>query len=88
MRNECRNTASHFCGANVMSDLLNETDLLAWSNYTRRTDLINWLKDNGIKFFYGRGGSICTTVGAINHILAGGKLPGRNTSDDEIRFRA
>lgn len=71
-----------------MSDLLNEADLQQWSGYTQRTALIKWLRDNGIQFFFAKGGSICTTLAAVNHCLAGTRPPARASNDDEIRFKA
>lgn len=71
-----------------MNDLLNETDLQQWSGYTQRTALIKWLRDNGIQFFFAKGGSVCTTLSAVNHRLTTGRPPARASNDDEIRFKA
>lgn len=71
-----------------MSDLLNEDALMTWTGYTRRTDLIKWLRDGGIQFFFGKGGAVCTTMAAINHRLTGGPKPVRNSGEDEIQFKA
>ncbi len=46
--------------------LLTEEQLKAWSKYSRTSDLLDFLRSNGIAYFRGRGGSVMTTVQAVN----------------------
>lgn len=71
-----------------MNDLLDEAALMSWTGYTRRLDLIKWMRDAGIQFFFAKGGAVCTTMAAINHRLTGGPKIVRQHADDEIQFKA
>ncbi|MGI2029969.1 MULTISPECIES: hypothetical protein [unclassified Endozoicomonas] len=51
------------------SELITEEQLMLWSKFKRQADLLNFLQINNIVYFRGRGGSICTTLNAINHCL-------------------
>ncbi len=53
------------------TELLSQPELMEWSGFKQRTGLIQWLLDNRIPFFYGKGGTIVTTVSAINSPLIG-----------------
>ena len=55
--------------SNQFSQLISEEELKQWSQYTRRADLLTFLKSNGIAYFRGRGGAILTTVKAVNESL-------------------
>ena len=46
--------------------LVTEEQLKAWTKYSRTADLMEWLRSNGIAYFRGRGGSVMTTVQAVN----------------------
>lgn len=49
-----------------MSQLISEQELIDWSGYQRRADLIRFCTDNKISFIIGRGQKICTTQKAID----------------------
>lgn len=51
--------------------LLKQDELKEWLGFKRPGDLEKWLRDNRVPFFYGKGGSICTTDDAINSRLIG-----------------
>lgn len=49
--------------------LITESELMAWSGYEQRPRLARWLSEQGIAYFVGKGGAICTTALAINNRL-------------------
>lgn len=49
--------------------LLSEEQLKEWVNYERKGHLEQWLREHGVRFWYGRGGRICTTLNAIEMAL-------------------
>jgi hypothetical protein len=51
--------------------LLNTEQLSQWCGYTRKSDIVRWLKDNGIQYTIGKDGEVCTTLDAINAGLLG-----------------
>ena len=57
---------------NQMSpELVSEKDLKAWLDYKNPGDVEKWCKNNRVPYAYGKGGTICTTVSAINNALFG-----------------
>ncbi len=53
------------------TELITQPELMEWSGFKQRTGLIQWLTDNRIPFFFGKGGVIVTTISAINSPLVG-----------------
>ena len=51
------------------TSLVHEKDLKDWSGFTRKKDLVQFLINNGIAFFYGKDGSVVTTQAAIDSRL-------------------
>lgn len=64
-------------------NLLDEDDLKSWLGFQQRTALIERLKEQKIPYFYGKGGAVCTTVGAVESALCGRKT----AAEDSIEFR-
>ena len=58
--------------------LLTEDQLKQWSQYSRRSDLLDFLRANGILYFRGRGGSVLTTLKAVNDSLKSGEQSNKN----------
>ncbi len=56
-----------------MSALLTEDELKAWTGYEQRQKLESWLRENKIKFTYGKGNKLITTADAVNQALIGTK---------------
>ncbi len=52
--------------------LITEDQLKAWSGYSQTGKLLDFLRANGILYFRGRGGSVMTTIQAVNAPLLGG----------------
>ena len=52
-----------------MKSILNEKELMEATGYRRRSLLEKCLRKHKIKFHYGRGGQIWTTVDALNSSL-------------------
>ncbi|USE34610.1 hypothetical protein [Endozoicomonas sp. SCSIO W0465] len=53
--------------------LVTEEQLKTWTQYSRTKDLLDFLRANGITYFRGRGGSVMTTIQAVNAPLKVGK---------------
>ena len=53
----------------AQSSIICEEALKEWTKYTRTSDLIAFLDRNGIDYFIGKAGSVCTTIEALNHAL-------------------
>lgn len=51
--------------------LLDEDALKAWSGYSQRARLEEWLRERKIPYTRGQGGRICTTQAAIDAALMG-----------------
>lgn len=56
-----------------MSALLTEDQLKAWTGYEQRQKLESWLRENKIKFTYGKDNKLITTADAVNQALIGTK---------------
>lgn len=56
-----------------MSALLTEDELKAWTGIGQRQKLESWLRENKIKFTYGKGNKLLSTTDAVNHALIGTK---------------
>jgi len=57
-----------------MSDnLVTQADLAEWAGFrpNQKVAIIRWLKDNKIPYFYGKGGTVCTTQHALDSRLVG-----------------
>ncbi|MCB0252536.1 MAG: hypothetical protein KDI55_02290 [Anaerolineae bacterium] len=66
--------------------LITEPDLMSWLNCTRRADLERHLRVNGVTVIYGVGGSICTTIEAVNAALGVSKQPASVLSSREVEL--
>lgn len=67
------------------ANLLTEPELMAWLGYKRRLDLLAALRDLGIPYALGKGGTIVSTIQAVNAGLL--KLRGGATmAADSIEF--
>ena len=51
--------------------LITQQDLMDWSGIKRKKELINWLLQNGIQFYYVRNGEVATTQAACDQPLVG-----------------
>ncbi|OED40268.1 hypothetical protein ACH42_17305 [Endozoicomonas sp. (ex Bugula neritina AB1)] len=51
--------------------LITQHDLMQWSGIKRKKELIGWLLQNGIQFYYVRNGEVATTQAACDHPLVG-----------------
>lgn len=71
-------------GTATDNQLVTEERLKVWSGYDTTGLIINWLRKNRIRFFFGNKSKdrICTTMDAINGAL----LPNNNT--ENINFTA
>lgn len=49
--------------------MISEDQLLNWTRYKKAGHLEAWLKKNGIRYFTGCNGTICTTEEAVNEAL-------------------
>lgn len=49
--------------------LIHETELKAWTGCGQKNTLEKWLRENGIKYFINKKGSIVTTIEACNNAL-------------------
>jgi hypothetical protein len=56
--------------------LITEDDLKAWTEFQRSGDLERFLKENGIPYFHGRGGKLCTTLNLIESSKADRPIAG------------
>lgn len=56
-----------------MSGPVTQERLKEWLDYERPGDLQKWLEKNGIKYWLGKAGRICTTEEAINESLLSGQ---------------
>lgn len=56
-----------------MSALLTEEELKKWTGYEQRQKLESWLRENKIKFTYGKGNKLITTQEAVDRALVGTK---------------
>lgn len=63
--------------------LLTEQDLMQWTGYSRRADLEKWLTLQGIKPVHGKGGTIITTLNAVNDAL---KLAPKSNEFNDFEF--
>lgn len=52
-------------------ELLSQPELMEWSGFKQKTGLIEWLVNSRIAFYFGKGGTVITTVSAINNPLIG-----------------
>ncbi|MEE8128202.1 hypothetical protein [Candidatus Vondammii sp. HM_W22] len=52
--------------------LVTEADLMVWMNCKRRADLEKNLRAQGIPVLYGAGGTVCTTINAVNTAMGVG----------------
>lgn len=59
----------------VNQALIQESDLLAWTGYTRRADVERLLRRYGIPIIHGKNGQICTTLDALNSVILGKEQP-------------
>lgn len=55
---------------------------MAWSGYEQRARLVRWLHEQGIAWFPGRNGAVCTTTEAINNRL----IERKEVMKEEIDF--
>ena len=55
--------------------LISQADLMEWSGIKRKKDLIQWLMQNGIHFYYVRNGEVVTTQAALDQPLVGDDSP-------------
>ena len=59
--------------------LVNQQQLKDATSYTRKSDIIRWLENHGVKYWTGKDGAVVTTTEAINCAL----LP---QNDSNIEF--
>lgn len=55
----------------MQNTLIDEDELKAKLKYERRGDVVRFLQQNRIPYFYGKAGSPVTTLGAIESVLIG-----------------
>lgn len=55
----------------INPSLLTEPELMAWLGYKRRLELQTALRELGIPYALGKGGTIISTVQAVNTALLG-----------------
>jgi hypothetical protein len=66
----------------VSEQLLSETDLQKWTGYTRKADIEKFCNKNGIKIIRAKGGTICTTLAAIEKVFRGKSASNDDSNDD------
>ena len=52
-------------GEGGMKFLISENDLMEWTGYQRRADLIRFLRERRVEHWITRSGAVCTTLGAV-----------------------
>lgn len=50
-------------------NLISQQDLVDWSGIKRKKELIDWLIQNGIQFYYVKNGEVVTTQAACDQPL-------------------
>lgn len=68
-----------------MATLIPESDLMEWTGFKRRSDLVNWLRQNGIPYLLAQRGRVCCTTDSVNLPLL--RNQGHNAANtDDIEF--
>lgn len=65
-----------------MATLIPESDLMEWTGFKRRTDLINWLRQNGIPYLLAQRGRVCCTTDSVNLPLLRNQAHNAVNTDD------
>ncbi|MBN6743020.1 hypothetical protein JKG47_21535 [Acidithiobacillus sp. MC6.1] len=50
----------------AMDALISEEALLDWLGYSRRADALRWMDEQGVGYWLGKGGRLCTTQAAVD----------------------
>lgn len=65
-------------------NLLTQADIAKYAGFkeNQKSAIVRWLKENNIKFHYGKGGTVCTTQAALDYSLIGRK----NDEPETVEF--